>query len=205
MTTEIVYLIRHSIPQHPPMDGSGILRMYGPEADLTPEGETKAAALAQKIFLREAKPLDILVTSPYLRAEHTALILAAEMGIKTLIRDDRLHDTASTWKGVALDELVKISASGLLFSDPHTLETMENLGMRMKAAYDQVLGDHPDQKIGIVSHGDPLRLLYFQLLNPGKPFPPYRELFGLISLDTAQGARLEVKNGEVSRVEMVNP
>jgi broad specificity phosphatase PhoE len=63
----------------------------------------------------------------------------------------------------------------------------------------EVAQHFPAVPIGLVSHGDPLRALYFRLLNPQGPFPPYPELVKRLSLDVAQAVRVAISpTGEVA-------
>lgn len=190
MHTHSVYLIRHGSSQYP-IDPLGRRLLYGPTAELTDEGTLQCVRLAHRIRQREARPLDILMTSPYTRAIQTAAILSREMGITTIAQDDRLRDTRSTWEGVLVDEFMTLFTAGKTFDDPRTLETFEALGERMKAAFDEIMLRFEGKNIGIISHGDPLRALWFRLFNPQGKYPSYLELTTMLSLDTAQGMRLQ--------------
>ena len=193
MNDQIIYLIRHGSPQYP-VDQLGRRLVYGPKARLTEEGIVKSAHLARNILQREGTTLEVLVTSPYARAEQTATIIAREMEINTVTKDDRLRDTHSTWEGVLVDDFMAKFIQGKTFDDPHTLETVEELGERMKAALDDVMTHFEGKSIGLVSHGDPIRALYFRLFNPQGKYPLYSELSKMISLDAAQGVRIKINS-----------
>jgi broad specificity phosphatase PhoE len=190
MNNQIIYLIRHGSPQYP-TDHLGRRLVYGPTVELSDEGKIQCVCLARSILQREGHPLEILVTSPYPRAEQTAAILSREMGVKTIVTDDRLRDTHSTWSGILVDEFMAIFTEGRTFDDPRTLETLEKLGKRMKATYDDLMVGFEAKRMGIVSHGDPIRALWFRLHHPQGSYPPYLELTKMISLGAAQGIRLE--------------
>ena len=64
----------------------------------------------------------------------------------------------------------------------------------MKAAYDEIVTRFEGKSIGIVSHGDPIRALYFHLRNPQGEYPPYPELVKMISLGAAEGMRLQINS-----------
>lgn len=191
MYAQIVYLIRHGSPRYP-VDPLGRKLIYGPEAGLTGEGILKSEQLAHSILHREGAPLDVLVTSPYARAEQTAAILARVMGTGIVVKDDRLRDTHSSWAGTLADDFMQTFYAGKTFDDPRTLETMEELGERMKAAYDEIRARYGTQKIGIVGHGDPIRALWFRLHYPQRNYPPYPELTKMIGLGAAEGVRLQI-------------
>ena len=191
MDEQIIYLIRHGSPQYP-SDPLGRKLIYGPTAGLTGEGMLQCERLARRILEREGAPLDVLVTSPYTRAEETAAILARVMGTSIVVKDDRLRDTRSSWEGTPVDDFMRTFYEGKTFDDPRTLETMEELGARMKAAYDEIRTRYGSEKIGIVSHGDPIRALWFRLHDPQGRYPPYPELTKMIGLGSAEGLRLQV-------------
>lgn len=191
MNEQIIYLIRHGPPEYP-VDPLGRKLIYGPAAVLTDEGILKCERLARSILQREGSPLNVLVTSPYARAEQTAAVLARVLGTQLVVKDDRLRDTRSSWEGTLVDDFMRTFYAGKTFDDPHTLETMEELGRRMKAAYDDIRTHYGSEKIGIVSHGDPIRALWFRLLDPQGEYPPYPELTKMVSLGSAEGLRLQV-------------
>ena len=194
MNKYIVYLVRHGSP-HYSVDPLGRRLVYGPSAELSDEGKMQCARLARGILQREGGPLDILITSPYTRAQQTATILADEMKVSMVLTDDRLRDTRSTWEGTLVDDFMTTFYEGKTFDDPRTLETLEELGERMKAAYDEILARFGGKSIGIVSHGDPIRALYFRLNNPQGEYPPYPELVKMISLGSAEGVRIQMNPG----------
>ncbi len=191
MNAQVVYLIRHGSPLYP-LDQQGRRLIYGPTAGLTDEGMAESARLAHRIQQREGYPLDVFVTSPYTRAAQTAAILAREMGVNAVTQDDRLRDARSTWEGILVDDFMKTFHEGKTFDDPHTLETLEELGERMQAAYYEIMTRFPGKSIGLISHGDPIRALYFRLFNPQGKFPPYIELTKMISLGKAEGVRIQI-------------
>lgn len=191
MDEQIIYLIRHGSPQYP-IDPLGRKLIYGPTAGLTAEGRLQCERLARRILEREGSPLDLLVTSPYTRAEETASILARVMGTSAVVKEDRLRDTRSSWAGTLADDFMQTFYAGMTFDDPRTLESMEELGERMKAAYDDIRIRYGSEKIGIVSHGDPIRALWFRLHYPKGEYPPYPELTKMIGLGAAEGLRLQI-------------
>jgi probable phosphoglycerate mutase len=199
MNEQVIYLIRHGSPIYP-VDQLGRRHIYGPTVGLTDEGCLKSARLAQNICKREGAPLEILYTSPFARASQTAAILAQEMGINTVNQDKRLQDTLSSWEGVLVDDFMKTFYEGKTFNDKHTLETLEELGERMQAAYNEIVAKYAENSVGIISHGDPIRALYYRLYNPERKFPPYLDLTKMISLDSAEGIRIQKsQSGELKQ------
>ena len=191
MNEQVIYLVRHGAPRHP-VDQQGRRLVYGPTAGLTEEGVAQCKRLAHRIMEREGSPLAALIASPYTRTQQTAKVLADEMNVRTVMTDDRLRDTRSTWEGTLVDDFLPIFSEGKPFDDPRTLETLDDLGKRMKAAYDEILARFGGKSIGIVSHGDPIRALFFRLYNPQVHYPQYQELTKMIGLDPAEGVRLQI-------------
>jgi broad specificity phosphatase PhoE len=197
----IVYLIRHSIPESPVKDGRRL--MYGPDAPLSPDGRQKARQLGERILAREGKPLDVIYSSPFKRAYETACILVEKMALNPVITHPGLQDTASEWGGVPVEELVQVANAGRLFTDPRTHESISEIAARITAAYHQIVSHHQGERIGMVSHGDPLRILYDRIVHPDQEIPPYPELVREMSLDVAQSLRLEYFPEGRIEIEMV--
>lgn len=190
MKNTVVYLIRHSTPEHPM--NAGRQAMYGPEAPLTADGRIKAQKLRSTILSREGKLFDEIYSSPFKRAFETAGILAGEALQNKIVVIEGLRDTDSAWAGTPVDELRQISEAGQLFADPRTHETIEQIAERMTATFQRIVGAHPGRLIGMVSHGDPLRILYDRIRRPGEKIRAYPLLVREFSLGQAQGARLEI-------------
>lgn len=202
MPNTIIYLFRHSIPVNPIIDGKRV--HYGPADPLSEEGRRKAGKLAPAILAREGRPLEGVYSSPFTRAYETALILAEPMGIKQVSTIYGLRDTDSDWGGVPVEELMEVARANRIFEDPRTHETLAQISERMQIAYNQIVEAHPGQLIGVVSHGDPIRLSYFCLKYPGKEIPPYAELVSLMTPDTAGGIRVEVGGDHQVKIEIVS-
>ncbi len=193
MQNTVVYLIRHSTPEHPMK--AGLQAMYGPQAPLTVPGRQKAEKLRSSIISREGKSFDSIYSSPFKRAFETASILAGDALRNKIVVIEGLRDTDSEWPGTPMDELIPIAEAGQLFNDPRTHETIAEIARRMTTAFHQIIGAHPGQMIGVVSHGDPLRILYDRIWRPGQEIPAYAQLVREFSLGQAQGLRLEIFPG----------
>jgi broad specificity phosphatase PhoE len=185
----VIYLVRHSIPEIAVKDG--VKLMYGPTSPLSPEGELKARKLAQYILAKDGRSLEFIVSSPYKRAYQTACILAEEMQLGEVITFDGLVDTKSLWGGVPLEEITRVGKSVGIFNDPRTLETEADISRRIISTFGEITRQYPGRRYGIVSHGDPLRLLCNHLAQsqPGIVADP--PLTPNLALDTAGCLRLE--------------
>jgi broad specificity phosphatase PhoE len=124
------------------------------------------------------------------------------MGLGDVILSSSLRDTDHRWAGVPFDEFLQVFNAGRTFADTRTLETLPDLAERMAATFTEITQAHPGGRVGILSHGDPLRALYHHLLHPEEALPGYPELCRLISLETAEGLRVEVDTaGQVEKIE----
>ena len=203
MSSTVIYLIRHSIPEYQ-TNAKGELLTYGPDARLTEEGKQRARNLADAILSRENGPLDVIFSSPFTRTYETALILTEAFKLSKLLVVEELHDVKSSWAGMPKDKFMEITFACKTYDDPHSLESLVEVAERMVKAYRQILAEHADQRIGIVSHEDPLRVLYDQICHPYRNIPPYPLLVQELSLDFAQALRLEISDGKVSGKEMLS-
>ena len=202
MPATTIYLIRHSTPQFPIIDGQRVY--YGPDAPLSEEGREKALARAEQLLASEGRPFDALFSSPMIRAFQTAWIIADRMQISTVTTLKGFGDTHTLWPGTPMDELSKVVQAGRLFDDSRTLETMEGIADRMTHAYQQVVRASQGKLVGVVSHADPLRILYHRILHPGESFPPYGILMKEINIDLADAIRVEIAESGQLSVEKVS-
>ena len=202
MQNTIVYLIRHSTTERPMQAGQPV--MYGPDAPLTRAGKQKAQKLRAVILAREGKSFDVVYSSPLRRAFETARILAGETAMKSVITHDGLRDTGSNWAGTPLDEFRQVFLAGQVFADPRTRETLAEIAERMTGVFDQVTSTHAGGLIGMVSHGDPLSILVDRIRHPDQEIPAYSQLVRELSLEPAQGLRLEIFPGGGIETEIVS-
>lgn len=134
---------------------------------LTPRGEAEVAQAAKKLA-RER--VDVIIASPFLRAQQTAKIIAAHTGA-SVETDDRLREFdmgAFDGKKIAEDFLAVFpdwpkDATPEL-RDAHGVEHEESLQKRLRAFVDDINAAYRDKNIVVVSHGDTLNGLY-HLLN----------------------------------------
>jgi len=187
MKSTVIYLIRHGLPEIQ-VDAAGRKLMYGPQAVLCNEGRQQVTALAAQF--RNGKAPTVLYASPYPRARETAEILARELGLPLTV-DERLRDTlASGWVGVPMDE-IRLLSNNELFSHPRTKETPAQIDARMWAAFNDMVAREQRKIVGLVSHGDPLRILHWRIQHPQGDLPDMSELARRLTLGTAQACRVE--------------
>jgi len=186
MSRTTVYLIRHGDvePQFSP-DRRRVL--YGPEAVLSDTGRAKAQQLAEK--MTGIGPMAAIYTSPYPRASETARIIAQAFGIN-MITDDRLHDTLvpKLW-GVRLDEVLKRGPNSFWDSPTEGQETPAQIDARMFATFNEIIKAYEGKSLAIVSHGDPIKILYYRLYHRKGALPPMQDL-KKCELGNAESCRL---------------
>jgi broad specificity phosphatase PhoE len=196
----IVYFIRHGKPEYD-RDKSGNLLVYGPAAGLSADGSERVRGIARAIQCRENRTFDLLITSPYRRAEQTTRIIAQDMKIDPgmIIEDDRLRDTDSAWPGEPLEMFLKSWEERRVFDDPHTLETLEQLRARMISAVKEYARPSSVAMIGFVGHGDPLRAWLFP---HNEPFISYENLVRS-TYESAEGIRAVIGGNGRMETEII--
>lgn len=141
---------------------------------LNAHGREQAEALAR--FLRTIG-MSALYTSDLRRAVQTAEILS-RMGEFEIILDERLRERSiGDWQGLTLDEMrswyVDEYAAMLKDADTYRVpggESREDVRVRMKAAFEDVLKQERGETVGILTHTTALKVLMEDL------FPGYNPL-----------------------------
>ncbi|MFH1827061.1 MAG: histidine phosphatase family protein [bacterium] len=172
MDSTTVYLIRHGEVEYP-LDDNGRKLLYGPDVDLSFEGRRGVELLGKKL-LKNNTPIDVLYTSPYPRAVQTTDIIAEIIGVKKIIQIKKLRDALSEgYIGEPYSDLMKVD--GNVYNNPRSdkQETIAEISQRMSHVFFSLFRKAEKEKIviGIVSHGDPLRVLVEHLLHPENPLP----------------------------------
>ncbi len=137
------------------------------DTNLTAHGKQQAQALARR--LRSIK-FDVIYSSPLKRARETAKILAA--GVKAPVRVDAALKEISfgNWEGRSVQELIQQKEPGFLdwhrgkFVRPPGGESMPHFRKRIRQFLKKILKRHPDDRLAIVAHGGPVKILLFEVL-----------------------------------------
>lgn len=109
--------------------------------------------------------IDIIISSPVLRARETAELVAVELGMKTtdIVIDEQIKETEhGIYEGKPLaDYLEKYPTDMTKFeSKPEGGESWNDMRMRMGKFMYSLEEKYQDKRILIVSHGDPLSMLH---------------------------------------------
>lgn len=135
----------------------------GKDVGLAPAGVRQAQALARTIAARG--PLDMIVSSPLLRARQTAAEVAAATGASVQIHDDVAECSFGDWDGHTLaqvqqrwpDELAAWLAS--MHVAPPGGESFAECADRVEAAREQIVQQYAGQTVAIITHVSPIKLL----------------------------------------------
>jgi len=142
--------------------------------ELSQEGRSRCAALAGA--LRPYSPA-VIVSSSEPKAEQTAQLVAAELGVGVEKGDDLYEHDRSNVPHMPGREF--ISMMELLFRRPGELvlgdETADEAADRFEQAVQQALAAHPDGNVAIVSHGTVIALLLARR-GAGRGFQTWREM-----------------------------
>jgi broad specificity phosphatase PhoE len=148
------------------------------DSPLDAVGQGQARRLAER--LRDAAPV-ALYASPSLRARETADIIGQALDVP-VTADERLKEhgvgdvTGLTWKQVVAQypEVARDWAAGVEGFEIPGEEEIEVFHARVTAAFDEIVARHPDETVGVVSHGGTLGMYLNSLLGLSKRFSPFR-------------------------------
>ena len=161
-----VYLIRHGEVQYR-YNEEGKQLIYGADAILSEEGRNQIIDLCEQLK-RDEVNLDILCSSPLIRTRQTVEIIKEELGNLDIISVPDLRDiSAPGWAGRTMEELMN-NQGNVYDSQPASSdqETMSQLQERMFRAITDIIEENRGRTIGIVSHGDGIRVYIERLINP---------------------------------------
>lgn len=156
MRVSTVLLIRHGRSE---ANAEGVLAGRS-ETPLDDTGREQAAALAGRLA---DVPLDLLVTSPQLRARQTAELAAAGRAEADVDQHFAECDYGD-WSGAALSELASEPSWEIVQWLPSAAEfpageTMAQMAHRATHGVKRLVKEHPEAFIWIVSHGDVIKAI----------------------------------------------
>jgi broad specificity phosphatase PhoE/ribonuclease HI len=170
-TPVTVLLVRHGQTEH------SVDRRFSGRADppLTDIGQAQAAALADRLA-RWPKPIDAIVASPLIRAQSTAAVVAAKLGLEVSTVEGLVETDFGDWDGHTMAEVRdRWPAEFAAWRDsddvaPPGGESMTEVGRRVRRARDTLLATHPGQVVVAVTHVTPIKLLLRQALDASAAF-----------------------------------
>jgi len=185
--TTTIFVIRHGKPKYT-LDALGRRLIYGPEVNLSPEGENQAREMAERI-----QSLDSVVSSPYPRARQTAQIIGDKHQLPELTIVEDIKDIiAQGAVGLPLDDLVsgKITPK----RDPND-ETLDELERRVIPAFQEIFVRQTGKSTAIVSHGDAIRVMAYRLVEKQSgPLPPAMKLQEYNYINPGEAWKLGLNN-----------
>ncbi len=130
------------------------------ETPLDETGREQASALGARLA---DVPLDLVVSSPQLRARQTAELVVGTRA-EPVIDDAFAECDYGQWSGTALSELATEPAWEIVQWLPSAArfpegETMAQMAHRATHAVNGLVREHPDSIIWIVSHGDVIKAI----------------------------------------------
>jgi probable phosphoglycerate mutase len=158
-----LYLIRHG--QYIEKEGEWIS-----DPGLSPEGETQATRLRDRLTASMEIPADVVITSTMKRAKETVAILAPAFK-QPVLHNEALcewnnEDTPETWEGFA-EKLRRLPRDQTPFIRPSPVcESWAEFMLRACNAIMQITLEHAGKNIVIVCHGGIIQasfLLFFGL------------------------------------------
>lgn len=152
-----IYLLRHAAYENPKNIFHGRL----PGFPISNEGSLQAYKLAK--YFRN-KPIDAIYSSPLKRAYQTAKAIAKNHNLKVQ-RDDRLLDIRTPLQGKPISYMKAIHWN---FYRPEFIraggERLSEIFKRMHALIQDILRQHVDHHVILVSHGDPIMVVKVKYL-----------------------------------------
>lgn len=162
MSDVTLFLVRHA-----PHVLQGRVQVGRTEGVALAKGSDRVAQRAAGRLRRER--LDAVYCSPLQRARDTAAPIAAVHDLEPIADADLLELDFGDWTGRAFDafdgdpDYRAWNAARAVHRVPRG-ETMLECQARMMRAVERARRDHPDGRVALVSHGDPLKAVVLYLL-----------------------------------------
>lgn len=128
------------------------------KSELTPAGIKQIEAVAKKL---KAKKIQVIVASPYYRAQQTAKIVAKATKAK-IITDPRLGEVNAgvfNWQSIEAYRAFFAQSGDWMGKAPEKGESRVDVRRRVVACIKDINKKFKDKNILFVSHGDPLRMI----------------------------------------------
>lgn len=148
-----IYFIRHGAVENINKIWYGRL----PYFHLSNIGETEIEKVSK--FLLN-KHIDIIYSSPLLRAKQSAQIIRKKLGISKIHFSQNILEVDSSFQGSPLSYLSTIQYKVFAAYDNKVIgETIEQLSQRMQKFILQIVKQYKGENIVVVSHGDPIMIV----------------------------------------------
>ena len=133
------------------------------DVDLAPLGATQAVAAAER--LAAEAPFTVVISSPLRRARHTASIVADHLGLDVRLSAGLRETDFGHWEGATFTEVRErwpAELSAWLDSvevAPPGGESFASVARRVRQARDEILATRGGERVLVVSHVTPIKLM----------------------------------------------
>lgn len=171
MTTTL-YLIRHGETE---WNRTGRWQGHA-DVPLSSEGRDQAWRLARRLRDEEVH-FDHLYASDLSRAFETAQIVARALEIPLRPLSDLREINVGLWSGLTRAEIMgRYPGTFDADASPPGGESREAFGDRVGAALLRLADQHPDQVVGLVTHGGTIRAMLRHVAQLGADLPPLEHI-----------------------------
>jgi probable phosphoglycerate mutase len=196
MAATTILLVRHG-----ETDWNRDRRIQGQtDTPLNDLGREQAQALAAELA---DERVDAVYASDLSRARETAEILAERLDLPVVVDPGLRERNFGTWEGLTIPELEeRWPGAWATWRDGGHVdwdggEGHAELAERVRGAVGRLAAAHPGDRLLLVAHGGPLRILLMDA--EGLPYPDARRQFGGIA--NCDLSRIAVENGTISRLD----
>ena len=185
------------LARHGETDWNAVGRWQGhTDRALTERGRRQAAELAERLANDE---IDAVYSSDLIRAVETAEPVAKRLGLPLQTLPELREVDVGTWAGLTRDEVAERFPDGFRrWSEWQTGwedgETYDEMGERVVGAILRLAGEHPGQRILVVSHGGAIRALHAAAA--GIDIATFRQLRQVV--ENARVTSILVESGRLS-------
>jgi broad specificity phosphatase PhoE len=166
---------------------------------LTERGREQAYALADLVA---GEKIDAIYTSPLSRAQETAEIVAARVGLEPVALPELREVDTGSWSGLSRADVearfpegfARWRSGGSGWEDG---ETYEEMAERVIGVLGTVAEAHPDGRVLVISHGGPIRAIHAAA--EGLAIDDYRRLRPVEP--NARLSTVAVENGRLTRLD----
>jgi broad specificity phosphatase PhoE len=166
---------------------------------LTERGREQAYALADLVA---GEKIEAIYTSPLSRAQETAEIVAARVGLEPVALPELREVDTGSWSGLSRADVearfpegfARWRSGGSGWEDG---ETYEEMAERVIGALGTVAEAHPDGRVLVISHGGPIRAIHAAA--EGLAIDDYRRLRPVEP--NARLSTVAVENGRLTRLD----
>lgn len=156
------------------------------DTPLNLRGIRQAKAVAKAL---RPESVDLIYTSALQRARHTAELIRGELGIKSVVVDPRLNELDfGKWEGAHYRQLARKATPAFRrwregkLKKPPGGESVTSLARRVSHFFKEIMHLHQKEKVAIVSHGGPIKMFLFKVLQASSSIWSFRIDPGSISL-----------------------